>query len=63
MYFYGLPVGYQFASGGYSEDHQGDSSDSMCSVPSFWEKVYSGVQEKINETTGLKKKLMLDALK
>lgn len=35
----------------------------MCSVPRFWEKVYSGVQEKINETTGLKKKLMLDALK
>ena len=28
----------------------------MCSVPRFWEKVYSGVQEKINETTGLKKK-------
>ena len=35
----------------------------MCSVPRFWEKVYSGVQEKINETTGVKKKLMLDALK
>lgn len=35
----------------------------MCSVPRFWEKVYAGVQEKINETTGLKKKLMLDALK
>ena len=27
----------------------------MCSVPRFWEKVYAGVQEKINETTGLKK--------
>ncbi len=35
----------------------------MCSVPRFWEKVYAGVQEKINETTGLKKKLMLDAIK
>lgn len=35
----------------------------MCSVPRFWEKVYSGVQEKINETTGLKKMLMLDAIK
>ena len=35
----------------------------MCSVPRFWEKVYAGVQEKINETTGLKKMLMLDALK
>lgn len=35
----------------------------MCSVPRFWEKVYSGVQAKINETTGLKKGLMLDALK
>ena len=36
---------------------------SMCSVPRFWEKVYAGVLEKINETTGLKKMLMLDALK
>ena len=35
----------------------------MCSVPRLWEKVYAGVQEKINETTGLKKKLMLDAIK
>lgn len=35
----------------------------MCSVPRFWEKVYAGVQEKINETTGLKKTLMLDAIK
>lgn len=35
----------------------------MCSVPRFWEKVYAGVQEKIAETTGLKKTLMLDAIK
>ena len=35
----------------------------MCSVPRFWEKVYAGVQEKINEATGLKKALMLDAIK
>ena len=35
----------------------------MCSVPRFWEKVYAGVLEKINETTGLKKNLMLNALK
>lgn len=35
----------------------------MCSVPRFWEKVYAGVQEKINETIGLKKTLMLDAIK
>ena len=35
----------------------------MCSVPRFWEKVYAGVMEKINETTGVKKKLMLDAIK
>lgn len=35
----------------------------MCSVPRFWEKVYAGVQEKIAETTGLKKKLMLDAIR
>lgn len=36
---------------------------SMCSVPRFWEKVYAGVQEKIQETTGFKKGLMIDALK
>ncbi|MDR1004358.1 MAG: long-chain fatty acid--CoA ligase [Prevotellaceae bacterium] len=35
----------------------------MCSVPRFWEKVYAGVQEKIAETTGLKRALMLDAIK
>lgn len=35
----------------------------MCSVPRFWEKVYAGVQEKIAETTGIKKLLMLDAIK
>ncbi|WP_321333716.1 AMP-dependent synthetase/ligase [uncultured Bacteroides sp.] len=35
----------------------------MCSVPRFWEKVYAGVQEKIAETTGMKKALMLNAIK
>lgn len=35
----------------------------MCSVPRFWEKVYTAVQEKIDEAQGLKKSLMLDAIK
>lgn len=35
----------------------------MCSVPRFWEKVYAGVQEKISQETGMKKALMLDAIK
>ncbi len=35
----------------------------MCSVPRFWEKVYSGVQEVINNSTGVKKTLMQDAVK
>lgn len=35
----------------------------MCSVPRFWEKVYSGVQDKIAATKGIKKTLMLDAIK
>ncbi len=35
----------------------------MCSVPRFWEKVYDGVQQKIAETTGIKKTLMMDAIK
>ena len=30
---------------------------------SFWEKVYAGSTRKIAETTGLKKSLMLDAIK
>lgn len=35
----------------------------MCSVPRFWEKVYIGVQEKIAQEKGIKKTLMLDAIK
>lgn len=35
----------------------------MCSVPRFWEKVYAGVNEVINNATGIKKTLMLDAIK
>ena len=35
----------------------------MCSVPRFWEKVYAGVTEVINNTTGIKKTLMQDAIK
>lgn len=35
----------------------------MCAVPRFWEKVYAGVQEKINSTTGVAKIMMLDAVK
>lgn len=35
----------------------------MCAVPRFWEKVYSGVQEKINSATGMTKWMMEDAVK
>ncbi|MBQ8225019.1 MAG: long-chain fatty acid--CoA ligase [Bacteroides sp.] len=35
----------------------------MCSVPRFWEKVYSAVQEKIANEKGVKKALMEDAIK
>lgn len=35
----------------------------MCSVPRFWEKVYAGVQEKIEQETGFRKAMMLDAVK
>ena len=35
----------------------------MCSVPRFWEKVYSGVNEVINSATGVKKTLMQEAIK
>lgn len=34
----------------------------MCSVPRFWEKVYTAVQEKLSSTKGLAKKVMLRAL-
>lgn len=35
----------------------------MCSVPRFWEKVFAGVREKTHEATGVKKALMIDAVK
>lgn len=35
----------------------------MCVVPRFWEKVYSGVQEKINSSSPIQRKLMLEAIK
>ena len=35
----------------------------MCSVPRFWEKVYQGVQERINQETGIRKSMMLNAIK
>lgn len=34
----------------------------MAAVPRFWEKVYSGVQEKIASSSAIQQKLMLDAL-
>lgn len=36
---------------------------SMCSVPRFWEKVYAGVLSKIEETRGIKRLLMEDAIR
>lgn len=35
----------------------------MCSVPRFWEKVYQGVSEKINNSKGIVKWLYTDAIK
>ena len=35
----------------------------MCAVPRFWEKVYAGVQEKINNSTPIQRKMLLDALR
>lgn len=34
----------------------------MCSVPRFWEKVYHGVQDLINTSSGMKKKFLLEAI-
>ncbi len=34
----------------------------MCAVPRFWEKVYTGVLEKINSSSPVQRKLMNDAL-
>lgn len=34
----------------------------MCSVPRFWEKVYTGVQEKINTSTGIARKMLFHAV-
>jgi len=35
----------------------------MCNVPRFWEKVYVGVQEKINSFPGFLRRMALDAVK
>lgn len=35
----------------------------MCAVPRFWEKVYAGVQEKINSSSPMQRKLLLEALR
>lgn len=37
--------------------------DAMCCVPRFWEKVYAGVQDKINNSGWITKKILLDAIK
>jgi len=34
----------------------------MAAVPRFWEKVYSGVQEKIRSSSAVQRRLMLDAI-
>lgn len=35
----------------------------MCAVPRFWEKVYSAVQERIERSNSMQKKLLQDALR
>lgn len=35
----------------------------MCSVPRFWEKAYAAIQEKLTKASGLRKKLVLKALR
>jgi len=37
--------------------------EAMCSVPRFWEKVYAGVQEKIENSGFITRHLFLDAIK
>lgn len=36
--------------------------EAMCSVPRFWEKVYAGVQEKINNSGPILKGIFMDAI-
>ena len=35
----------------------------MCAVPRFWEKVYAGVQEKMNTSSPIQRKMLEDALR
>ena len=64
--YWALYVGAQLAVNLYPQDIQKTIKEirptAMCSVPRFWEKVYAGVQEKIDESKGLQKWLMLDAI-
>lgn len=65
--FYCLSVGATLCVNLVPQDIQRSIKEihptAMCSVPRFWEKVYAGVLEKIDETKGIKKMLMLDAIR
>ena len=65
--YWGTYVGALLAVNLYPQDIQKTIKEvrptAMCSVPRFWEKVYAGVQEKINSSKGFTKWLMQDSIK
>jgi long-chain acyl-CoA synthetase len=65
--YYALHVGMSVAINTYPKEIQKSIKQVrpsiMCSVPRFWEKVYQGVSEKIENSKGLMKWLYNDAIK
>lgn len=64
--FFAMSEGAEFIVNTYPHEIQQTMREThptcMCAVPRFWEKVYAGVYAKIDNASGLKKRLFKDAL-
>lgn len=64
--FFAMTEGAEFIVNTYPHEIQQSMREThptcMCAVPRFWEKVYAGVNAKIDQATGIKKRLFKNAL-
>ena len=64
--FFAMTEGAEFIVNTYPHEIQQSMREThptcMCAVPRFWEKVYAGVNAKIDQATGFKKRLFKNAL-
>lgn len=65
--FFAMTEGAEFIINTYPHEIQQSMREThptcMCAVPRFWEKVYAGVNAKIDNASGIKKRLFQDALR